>query len=129
MQNSANKIRNDLILICSILALALAAFLIFKACAKEGNRAVITVNGEVYKYISLDTDATYDVITGENGEFKNTVTVKGGKVSVSYANCPDGVCQKHRAINHSGDSIICLPHRVALTVEIGEENDVDISIR
>ena len=129
MKNSANKIRNDIILITVILALALGAFLIFRSCAKEGSVVSVTVNGEIYKRVSLDTDTTFDVITGESGEHKNTVTVKDGKVSVTYADCPDGICKSHRAINKRGESIICLPHRVAVTVEGGEEGNVDISIK
>jgi len=129
MKNSAKKIRNDLILIFSILALALACFLVFKACAKEGTTVLITVDGEVYKSLPLDTDTVVEVISGDKGEYKNTVTVKDGRVSVSYANCPDGICESHRSIKHKGESIVCLPHKLVVTVEGGEVSDVDISIK
>ena len=89
----------------------------------------ITVDGEVYCRVSLDTDTTFDVITGENGQYKNTICVKDGKVSVSYANCPDGICKNHREIKYEGESIICLPHKLSVVIEGGEKNDVDISIK
>ena len=129
MKNSAKKIRNDIILVCSLLALALVGFIIFKACAKEGRVAVISIDGEVYREVSLDTDTVIEVESGDNGEYKNTVTVKNGKVSVSYANCPDGICERHREIKYAGESIICLPHKLSVTVEGGSENDVDLSTK
>lgn len=129
MKNSVKKIRNDIILVSSILALALVCFFVFKACAKEGTLVTVTVNGEVYKTVPLDTDTVIDIVTGENGEYKNTVEIKDGKVSVTYANCPDGICEKHRAIKYRGDSIVCLPHKLVVSIEGGAEGDVDISIK
>ena len=129
MKNFAKKYKNDIILVFSILVLALVCFLIFKACAKEGRYAVITVGGEIYKTVSLDTDCVTEVVTGERGEYKNTVTVKDGRVSVTYANCPDGICEKHRKIKYDGESIVCLPHKLTVTVEGGAEGDIDISIK
>lgn len=129
MKNSAKKIRNDIILASVLLLLALAAFLIFKLSAKEGSTVSITVGGEVYKTVPLDNDAVIEVVTGENGEYVNTVTVKDGKVFVSYANCPDGICENHRPIKYRGESIACLPHKLAVTVDGGEEGDVDITVK
>lgn len=127
MKNSA-KIRNDIILVCSLLALALVGFIIFKSCAKEGRVVVISIDGEVYREVSLDTDAVIEVVSGNNGEYKNTVTVKGGRVSVSYANCPDGICERHREIKYEGESIVCLPHKLSVTVE-GGSSGVDLSVK
>lgn len=129
MNQSTKRLRNDVILVFSILALALTAFLVFKACAKEGSRVIITVDGEVYRSLPLNTDAVIDVITGEKGEYKNTVTVKDGRVSVSYANCPDGICEKHREIRYEGESIVCLPHKLAVTVKGSAEEGVDIVVQ
>lgn len=129
MKNSAKKIRNDVILVLALLTAALVAFLIFKACAADGSTVRITVGGELYKTLSLDKDTEISVVTGDNGEYVNTVTVKDGKVTVSYANCPDGICESHRPIKYKGESIVCLPHKLAVTIEGGEEGDVDISVK
>ena len=43
---------------------------------------------------------------------------KDGSVTVQDADCPDKICEKHRAINRTGETIICLPHK--LVVEIKE---------
>ena len=128
MKNSAKKIKNDIILVCAILILALAAFFVFKACAKEGGTVSITIDGELYKELPLNTDAVVEVVSGENGEYKNTVTIKDGRVSISYANCPDGICEKHRAIKHSGRTIVCLPHKLVVNVKGGEVDEMDFDI-
>ena len=128
MKKSAKKIKNDIILVCAILILALASFLIFRACAKEGGLVSITIDGELYKELPLDTDAVVEVVSGENGEYKNTVTIKDGRVSISYANCPDGICESHRAIKHSGRTIVCLPHKLVVAVKGGEVDEVDFNI-
>ena len=129
MNNSKKKYKNDVILTVLVLALALVCFLIFKACAKEGSVVVISVDGEVYKRLSLDTDAVVEVVSGENGEYKNTVEVKDGRVRVVYANCPDGICEKHRSIKYSSESIVCLPHRLSVTVEGESSNGADLTTK
>ena len=129
MKNSEKKIRNDIILVSVILAAALIAFFIFKVFASEGSAVRITVNGQEYKTVPLHKDAVINVVSGENGEYVNTVTVKDGAVSVSYANCPDRYCEKHRAIKYKGESIACLPHGLAVTVEGGEDGEVDLTVK
>ena len=32
------------------------------------------------------------------------------------ASCPDGICVSHRPIFRDGESIVCLPNRVVITV-------------
>ena len=43
----------------------------------------------------------------------NVVTVKGGKVAVTEATCPDGYCM-NRGFCSSGAQIVCLPNRLVL---------------
>ena len=33
------------------------------------------------------------------------------------ADCPDQICRKHKAIDKSGETIVCLPHKVVIEVE------------
>ena len=54
----------------------------------------------------------------------NTVVVKNHAVSVSYADCPDKICKNHKSISKSGETIVCLPNKVTVTVE-GGENEID----
>lgn len=45
-----------------------------------------------------------------------TVHIRGGKVWVSDADCPDKVCERTGEIGRSGQSIVCLPNGVAVRI-------------
>ena len=47
----------------------------------------------------------------------NTVEIKSGSVSVTEASCRNQVCVRHGAISRPGESIVCLPNRLVVTIE------------
>ena len=55
----------------------------------------------------------------------NLLFISGGEVSVFDADCPDGLCVKARNISKSGESIICLPHKLVIQIESKEEGALD----
>ena len=44
---------------------------------------------------------------------------------MEWADCPDQVCVNHRAVERDGESIICLPNKVVVSVESSEANELD----
>ena len=48
-----------------------------------------------------------------------------GEVFVTGADCPDKLCEK-ASIDKSGESIVCLPNRLSVTVEGENEKEVDV---
>ena len=91
---------------------------------KEGAYVRVTVDGEVYGEYPLDVENRVKVEC-ESEEGFNELVIEGGKVSVVLADCPDGLCVKQRAISRTGESIICLPHKLVITVIGGEEAEYD----
>ena len=89
----------------------------------SGNFVRVTVDGKLYNEYLLSQNIVEDIYTGNNGEHLNRLVIKDGKVFVETANCPDGICSKHRAVFRDGESIICLPHRVVITVVTYETTD------
>lgn len=120
------KFRNDLIFIVAILAVVAigAAALFF--LRGEGSTVQVEVDGAVIGTYPLSVDREVEIITGENGEELNLLVIKDGKATVTTATCPDGICAAHKPISREGESIICLPHKVVVTVigGSGEEPDV-----
>lgn len=110
-KNIKSKIIADLILIFVCLALSLSAYFIMRALRDEGASAVIYIDGEKYMECPLDTDGAYSLPGG-----KNTVTVREGRVFMSYAECPDHRCVKMGEKCYTGESIDCLPNRVRVVV-------------
>ena len=113
--------RNDLIFIIAILAVvAIGAAALF-LLRGEGSAVRVEVDGTVMGTYPLSVDREVEIVTGENGEELNLLVIKDGKATIATATCPDGICAAHKPISREGESIICLPHKVIVTVIGGEE--------
>ena len=107
--------RADILLIVGIMILAIAGLFVWKKLQKPGAYVDIMIDGDSVKTLQLDQDTSYEV---KQQAGVNTVVVQDGNVTVQDADCPDKICEKHRAISQTGETIICLPHK--LVVEIKE---------
>lgn len=111
------RIRNDILLICVILCVALGVFVLFKSILKNGKTAVVKVNNEVVFSSGLSEDCSQKIAT-ENGY--NIIEIKDGTVRISEADCRDKICVNHRPIGKTGETVVCLPHKLVVEIE-GEE--------
>ena len=116
MKEKKFHLRNDIIFIAVLLAVSAIAFVYLFIFREEGDAVKVTVDGKEYGVYSLNEDITESIITGENGQNLNSFVISGGKVSMENASCPDGICVSHRPIFRDGESIVCLPNRVVITV-------------
>ena len=117
------KRRADLILVVSLLLLALALYLVLGAFRREGGVAVVRVMGVETERHALSEDGVYPLNGGSN-----VLVISEGQAWLSEANCPDLLCVKQGKIHYAGQSIICLPNRLSVTVEGGEPDIVDASV-
>ncbi len=70
--------------------------------------------------VRAENKVVYSAPLGKDATVKldgNTIVVKNGKAYVSWANCRNQICVHHAPICRAGDTILCLPHRVSVTVE------------
>jgi hypothetical protein len=112
--------KGDIVIIAVLVVVTAVSFLCLNVFNRNvGENAVIEVDGEVVKVLSLDEDCTFDIV--KNSTTTNVVKVENGKVSVTSADCPDKICKNHSPINKSGESIVCLPNKVV--VYISSNND------
>ena len=121
-----NKKKNDIILIGGGLILALVVYFVmtfFQGQATHNAKAVVTIDGEVYGSFPLDTDHV-EKIDLPDGSY-NILEIKDGKADITEASCPDGICVDHRAVNKQSQSIVCLPNKVVVEIESGEEAELD----
>ena len=103
--------KKDIILIAAVLAISLISLVAIKMTQKDGKEVTVTVEGkEVYK-TSIKKDQIYQ-IPEKNGT--NVMQIKDGKVTMKKADCKDQICADHKAIEKSGETIVCLPHKVCL---------------
>ena len=127
-----NKVRlkRDIILVLSMVIIAAAAFLIINfAVKKDGSYAVIKVDGNVIKTLDLNSGETTIEVNGYQGGV-NKVVINDGKVSMTEADRPDGLCVKTGKISRVGETIVCLPHRVVVEIKGSQDDDsIDSVVR
>ncbi len=116
------KLRNDIIFIAALLAIALIAGACMFFLKGEGDTVRVTVDGALFGEYPLSADAKIEIYTGEAAEDLNVLVIRDGKAFVESATCPDGICAAHRAISRDGESIVCLPHRVVIAVYAREDH-------
>ncbi len=125
--NRKKSIKNDVILIVVLLVVSLLAMLIINMLVKKpGDRVIIKVDGKVVQELSLSEDMKVTV-EGYQGGF-NEIVIENGYVKVNSADCPDELCVHTGTIDKSGETIVCLPHRVVVEV-VGVENELDGEVR
>lgn len=114
------KHRIDIIVISSLLFFSIFFLLISELTKKEGSFAEVTVDGATVGKYSLEIDSTYSINNGTN-----VITVENGWVYMSYSSCPDHVCEKTGKAKHVGQTIVCLPNRVTVTIIGKSDGGVD----
>lgn len=121
--------KNDIILIAVILVISFGVALGLgfsrkAASTKEDESyAVVMVDGKEYGRYPLSEDCQERIDVG-NGEY-NVLVIEDGYVQISEASCRDQICVNHFHIHYSGDAIVCLPNKLVVTIEGGEDDDVD----
>ena len=114
------RIRNDVIFIAALLLIVCLLSAGYLLLRREGDRVEVTVDGEVFGVYSLSEDRRVEITVGNN---RNVLIIENGEAYVTDASCPDGICAGHRPINKTGESIVCLPHKVVVTVKSAEAQD------
>lgn len=118
--------RNDAILIAVLMLLGGALALFLYVTRQDGGYVSVQVDGETHMELPLSQDTR--VVLGE-GEHTNVLVIEDGTAQVVEASCPDQICVNQGAIRYAGESIVCLPHRLVVTVEGGQSNGVDATAK
>ncbi len=119
-------LKNDIVLILALLLLALLAWGALRLTKKPGGEAVVTVDGVLVATLPLSIEARLPV--GAERGFLNVVEVADGRVRVVDADCPDRLCVRQGWIRYDGESIVCLPHKLVVSIRGGGQ-DLDAVAR
>lgn len=118
-----HKLRADVIVIVSLLVLALVLYLALNLGRREGGTAVVRVNGVEIERHSLLQNGSFPLNGGTN-----ILVIEDGYAWMSEANCPDHICVRQGKIHYTGQVITCLPNRLTVTIEGGEDGGVDLIV-
>ncbi len=117
--------KKDMLFIGGILLLGAISALFLQFQKEDGGVAVVTVDGIVVEEFSLDEDLE-QIIETPNGY--NIISIEGGIVHISDADCRDHICVEHIAIDKTGETIVCLPHKLVVEVVGGAEKEMDLVV-
>lgn len=108
--------------IAAVAVLLVAALLLWQPWQTKnaGKTVVIVTPDQTYEY-SLSDNTTVKI---ESRGITLFVTVTDGEVNVYKSDCPDGICVDSAPISKTGETIICAPAGVRISVK-GGDGDVD----
>ena len=110
--------KQDLFLAAVLLFLALSALLARHFMSGQpAVTAQISLDGAVTNTLDLNKDQEITV-TSKNGG-SNTFVIQDGEIWCSQASCPDQICVHQGKKQRDGDTIVCLPNQMIVTI-IGE---------
>ena len=116
-----------------IIVLALAAALLLYGISQISGGAsaatvVVTVDGQEVLRRPMAVEDSYE-IRQEDGSV-NIIAVEDGAVYMKEANCRDGLCIRQGKMKNAAKTIVCLPHKlvVSLTGDEPEDTGSDIDV-
>lgn len=112
-----SRYRNDLLLLSLIFVAAIFGVVLTSFLRNDGKSVIVSVDGEVFGQYPLSLDAEIEIASGEDGNKKNILVISDGRAYVKDADCPNHDCVRARAISREGETIICIPNRVVVSVD------------
>lgn len=120
------KLRNDIILVVSLLLIAVISLVVINVNANRTNLvASISVQNNVVEKVDLSRNEEKDFyIKGLKGEVH--VHSKDGAIAIIESNCPHQDCVKMGYIKESNHPIICAYNAVYIVIEGQSNYDVEL---
>lgn len=101
-----------------VLIAVAVALLLVAASAPQGDSARITYFDAEGKQVTvtkqLGEDFVFEPPLSDGGHYK--IVISGGRVWTEESDCKDKVCMTMRKISRVNQQIICIPHRITITI-------------
>lgn len=117
----------DLIIIVCLILVSFLPLVVFGMQQREAPAtvtAVLKVDGQVIKTFDLDEqEAAYTYrYEADDGDY-NLIEVDGEQIRIKEANCGDQVCVRRGWISKSGETIVCLPHKLVVEINASDGSE------
>lgn len=96
-------------------------------------------SGTVSTFVTVELDGTvigtYDMPQGDKSEQVridvgdgqyNLLTITSQGIFIEEANCPDQICVRWGKISKPGQTIVCLPHRLVISITGNQEGEAPL---
>ena len=121
--------KNDIILAVLLVIVAMICALFIQVLVKKnGNVAVVSIDGQVYKELSLNQNTELELNKTDNVDGYNILVIENGYAYMKDADCPDKICVHQGRISKTGETIVCLPHKVVIEIK-GENTAFDAVVQ
>ena len=114
------RILRDIIFIIAVASAGLILLFLRRSRGNPGSYAEVYVNAVKTERYPLDKDGIYLINGGTN-----VLEIKDGQARMAKASCPDLLCVRQGWIRYTGQTLVCLPNKVVITLT-GEDGSVDI---
>lgn len=118
--------KNDILLILMLFIIAIVGFIAFRMYNKINTKSpevVVSIDGKEYGRYPLTKEMEEKITISDTAY--NVFVITEGKVNMIDASCPDHICVKHHKISQQNESIVCLPNKVVIQIENGEDEQID----
>ena len=110
----------DGIIVVILILLSFAPVLVFSLnrASSPTQEAVLSVDGIEIKTFDLsDNSQAYTYRYEDKDGDSNLIEVKGNLIRIKEADCGDQICVRRGWIEQSGETIVCLPHKLLIEVK------------
>lgn len=123
----------DKIIIVLLLVISFVPYLFLKVLLVgeyDVTYAKITLDGKLYKEVPLTGQIKHKEFIIDTGYGTNTAVIENEKITITKADCPDGICTHTGFIGKPGQSITCLPHKLHIEIvgKMAEEDEDTIDV-
>ena len=116
--------KRDVILIIALLLVGIITLVIWHFIySTNGNMVKVEQRGNVIGTFSLDEDTEIPILYRK--ERVNLLIIEDGYCHMEEAECPDHLCIKQGKINKVGQTIVCMPNQVVVTVVGDDDSSLD----
>lgn len=121
--------RGDKILAIGIVVVSVLLMAFFRTTLDQTKASYVSVqyNGEEIRRISLDSSLEGREYPIETELGYNIIEMGDGRVRVIEADCRDQIDVHQGWISKTGETLVCLPHRLVIEIKGGvDTDDVDL---
>jgi len=116
------KHKNDILLVLAVIILG-AAFLVYAEFFRpKGAEVIVSVDGVEQRPLPLSENNF--VVIGDEEKY-NVLVISEGEAYIEDASCPDHICVKSGRVSLEGQTIVCLPNKVVISIEGGKSSGLD----
>ena len=124
--------KNKILIFVTLLLLVVLTYFSYIIYNKKINNKIAKIyqDGKQIYEINLDkVEEAYTIKIDGDKEHYNIVEVRKGEIGIIEASCPDKVCVNMGFVSDGLLPITCLPNKLIIEIEGGEESEYDVQVK